>query len=218
MGIYEDVALLQEQMTAAQEQLAALTVTPLTEGTDLHTLTVGKYIVPSAAICATLLNKPTTSNATAFINVIESGNAGQLTIFYIPCTKETASYYHAAFYQDAWGAWNTVNLTDTGWLDLPLADGITAYSEGQKPRYRRVGKEVFVSGVLKGATATNQTVATLPSGYRPSKKVMFPIACVGQMIGKISIETSGEIILNRTTVEPVLAENWHSIACSFNVD
>ena len=109
-------------------------------------------------------------------------------------------------------------LTDSGWLDLPLSTGIAAYNEAQKPRYRKVGKTVFLTGVLKGVTGSDVTIATLPSGYTPSKRAIIPIACVGQMIGKISIDTDGSIVLNRTTVEPVIAENWHSIACNFNVD
>ena len=139
-------------------------------------------------------------------------------MYYMPCDKVTATYYHRAYYQSEWGNWNTVDFYDLGWLDLPLATGITAYSEEQKPRYRRIGKEVFISGVLSGVTASNQVVGTLPVNYRPSKKVMFPICCVGQMVGKLTVNTNGTIVLNRTTIEPVIAENWHSIACSFNVD
>jgi len=224
--IYDDVAALTERVAALENgmngvmlELNTLGVMTLTEGADIHELPIGTYLIPSTAVSSTLLNKPEgMGNATGIIKVVSGGVDGQKTVYIMPCVKTNPSYYYAAYYQLTWGAWNTVNLLDSGWLDLPLATGITAYSEGQKPRYRRLGKEVFISGVLKGVTEKDQVVATLPVDYRPSKKVMLPVACVGQMVGKISLETNGEIILNRTTIEPVVAENWHSIACSFNVD
>lgn len=111
---------------------------------------------------------------------------------------------------------NIENATkDTGWVDLPLASGITAYSDEQKPRYRRIGKDVFLSGVLRGVTNKDQTVATLPVGFRPSKKVMFAVCSVGQMFTKMTINVNGTIVLNRSSIEPVEAVNWHSVACNF---
>ena len=221
-NIYDDVALLQEQMSAVQTAITALQtatqVQVLTEGADLHTLAVGKYLIPNATVSATILNKPVTNNHTATVEVIAGGDAGQKTVIYQTCSKTMPGHYHCAYYSSAWGAWNEVDMTDSGWIDLPLASGITAYSEAQKPRYRKIGKTVFLSGVYKGVTSENTTIATLPSGYRPTYKVILPTFSVGQIASKISIETSGAIVLNRTTIEPVVAENWHSIACCFESD
>lgn len=225
LGIYEDVdqlkidvAALKEQMNVVQVQLAGMGIQAITENTDLHELSIGRYYIPNATVCATLLNKPTTGNSTAFVNVVPAGSDGQRMMYYYICSKDGASYYQTAYYTTGWGEWHEINVYDSGWIDLPLASGITAYSDAQKPRYRRIGKEVFLYGVLKGISGSDVTVATLPSNCRPAKKHILPIACVGQMIGKISIETNGNVVLNRTTVEPVIVENWHSIACSFVVD
>ena len=190
----------------------------LTEGADLHALLPGRYYIPNATVSATILNKPTTSTHTAFVEVREGGDSGQITVLYTPCKKTDASFYHCAFYSGEWGAWNHVNLIDSGWIDLPLATGVTAYSDTQKPRYRRIGKEVFLSGVCKGLTNNDSLIGTLPSGYRPSKKVIFAIGSVGQIISRISVETNGNVNYNRSTIEPIIAENYHSIACSFCVD
>lgn len=217
-NIYDDVEALTTRVAALETSIAAMQIQTIAEATDLYTLTVGDYIVPTAAISATLVNKPTTSTATAFVKVVPGGDAGQKIMYYIPCSKDYATYYQCAYYLDAWGTWKEINLFDSGWLDLPLEDAITAYSDAQKPRYRKIGKTVFLTGVYKGATMQNEVVATLPSGYRPTHKVILATASVGQMIGKISIETNGDIVLNRTTVEPIVAENWHSVACSFEVD
>lgn len=218
-GLMARVAALEASMVNVQGQLSSVGVITLVEDQDIHELSEGTYLIPSTAVSSTLLNKPDgIGNPTGIIKVVSGGVDGQKTVYFMPCVKTNPSYYYAAYYQSTWGPWNTINLIDSGWIDLPLATGITEYSDGQKPRYRKVGKEVFISGVLKGVTERDKLIATLPANYRPSKKVMLPIACVGQMIGKISVETNGDIYLNRTTVEPVVAENWHSIACSFNVD
>lgn len=129
----------------------------------------------------------------------------------------------ASIYDDVDALQNKVgeleNLTrDTGWQEIPLATGITAYSDEQAPRCRKIGKDVFLSGVLRGVTAKDQTVATLPVGFRPSKKVMFAVCSVGQMFTKMTVNTNGTIVLNRSSIEPVEAINWHSIACNFSTN
>lgn len=231
--IYEDVAALQQavetlqsdmitannNITVLQSDISGMQMVTLTEGADLHELAVGDYLIPDATVCATLLNKPDgVGNSTGRVLVRAGGNEGQKTVYYIPCVKTSPSYYQQSYYQSEWGSWNCVNLFDSGWIDLPLNDGISAYSEAQKPRYRRIGKEVFLSGVFTGVTASNTNIATLPNGYRPSKKVIFAVAAVGQIISRISIDTDGTIAYNRSTIEPIVAENYHSIACNFNAD
>lgn len=207
----------QAAITALQTAVAALNVTTLTEGADLHELADGDYFIPNATVSATILNKPTTSTHTARVRVLTMGDSGQKTIYYIPCSKTNNCYYVQAYYSGGWGDWLTTALTDSGWIDLPLTTGITAYSDAQKPRYRKIGNEVFLSGVYKGVEGENVTIATLPSGYRPTKKIIVACASVGQIFSKLSIETNGEIIYNRASIEPIAAVNWHSIACSFTV-
>lgn len=109
-------------------------------------------------------------------------------------------------------------LVDSGWIDLPLSDGITAYSEEQRPSYRRIGNEMFLRGVFKGVTANNTVIGTLPEGFRPGKKIMFAIPSVSQCMSRISITADGVITHERATVEPLVSSNWHSIACTFLID
>ena len=217
-NIYDDVETLKTQVATLETQIAPLVVQTLTEGADLKALSVGEYLIPNAEISATILNKPVTNTHTARVSVIPGGDEGQKSILFQTCNKVSPSFYHIAYYSSAWGNWNEIDLVDSGWIDLPLATGITAYSDAQKPRYRKVGKTIILNGVYRGAVGENVTIATLPTGYRPSKKVIVATASVGQMFSKLSIETSGEIILNRTTVEPIVSENWHSIACCFELN
>lgn len=218
-SVFDDVAELQQQMEFVNAALDGidkrLSGEVLEAGQDLDKLYWGLYIIPTSAVASSLLNKPTTSNATGFIVVKQGGADGQKIMYYVPCSKDHSTYFQRAFYQGEWGSWKEVGDSDSGWIDLPLAAGITAYSDEQKPRYRKIGKTVYLSGVLKGITERDQVVAILPTGYRPTVKLILPVACVGQMFGKITINTNGTIVMNRTTVEPVLAENWHSIATSF---
>ena len=216
--IFEQIEALEQQVSTLQAQLAGMQIQALTENADLFALSVGRYYVPTAAVSATLLNKPITNTWTAYIEVLPAGADGQKIMRYCPVSKDFESYYQVAYYSGAWGDWKVVSLKFTDWTDLPLVSGISAYSEAQKPRYMRTNKTVFISGGITGLTAHDSLISTLPSGFRPSKRVILPVASVGQMISKISIDTDGTIVYNRSTIEPIVAVNWHSIACCFEVN
>lgn len=224
--IYDDVAALTERvvalesaMTTVLSQLSGIGVVQLTNGTDLNTLGVGRYTIPNTTISASLVNKPANANAaTGHIDVIESGNSGQLMMYYYPCSKEGASYWERAYYESSWGPWNEVNTFDSGWIDLPLAGSVIAFNDEQKPRYRRIGKEVFISGVVKNISAFNTVIATMPANYRPSKKVIFAIPSTATKFSRISIQTNGVMTYEQSNDDIVGITNWHSIACSYNVD
>lgn len=233
-AIYEDVEILkaqvaelQTQMGTANTNIANLSValgqlntgaTELTADTDLDTLGEGTYVIPSTSVSATLLNKPTTNTATGHIIVLKGGSAGQLIMYYIPCAKEGASYYQRAYYESSWGTWKEVNVFDSGWIDLPLSSEVVAFNEEQKPRYRRIGKEVFISGVVKNISAFNTVIATLPVNYRPSKKVIFAVPSTATKFSRISIQTNGVMTYEQSNDDIVGTGNWHSVACNYNVD
>lgn len=219
MSLYDDVAALQTQMAEAQTAIAALQATALTEGADLNTLGAGRYYVPNTTIAASLINKPAAANtATAYIEVLEGGNSGQLIMYYRPCAKEGASYYQRSFYSGSWGDWHDVNEFDSGWLDLPLSGDVIAFNDEQKPRYRRIGKEVFISGVVKNISAFNTIIATIPVNFRPSKKIIIAVPSTATKFSRISINTNGNIIYEQSNDDIVGVGNWHSVACNFNVE
>lgn len=64
-------------------------------------------------------------------------------------------------------------LDDSGWIDLPLVGDVQSYSDNLKPKYRKIGNEVFLSGVVKNVTAANTTLALLPEGFRPIRQTYF---------------------------------------------
>lgn len=207
--IYEDVATLKEQMTDVQEDvsevqglienvntaLSGLKVQTIEENMDLNTLGVGVYVIPNTSVCATLLNKPTTNNATAIVKVISGGGSGQLIMDYVPCANNP-TYYHREYYSNTWHTWYTVDLSDSGWNNLTLLNNVQAYSSDQAPQYRKVGKCVTVRGVMKNITSFPTTIAQLPEGFRPSRRIIYFMVSNGATIARLEIETNG--IMNVT--------------------
>lgn len=229
-GIYEDVATLQEQVALLQTQMSnaesnilniQTNIAPiiLGEGADLHSLDIGRYIIPNSTVSGSLLNKPTNANtATGFIDVVAGGSAGQKMMYYYPCAKEGASYWQCSYYAESWGDWHEINVFDSGWIDLPLTGSVVAFNDEQKPRYRRIGKEVFLSGVVKNISAFNTVITTLPLNYRPSKKLIIAVPSTATKFSRISIQTNGVMTYEQSNDDIVGTTNWHSIACNFNVD
>lgn len=107
---------------------------------------------------------------------------------------------------------------DSGWHTLELLNDVLPYNEAQKPMYRKIGKIVFLAGVFKNIEGNNIPIAKLPEGFRPSKKVILPFASIGTKINRMEILEDGIIQYSRSTTEPTIIDNWHSIACSFSTD
>ena len=224
--IYEQVEQLMARMTAVEDRVTAveqLGGTTLANGADIHSLTYGRYIVPTAAVSNTLINAPedVTGN-TAIIDVIPGGGNGQKIVKYSVCNKNSVIYYEDTYYSNAWGGWRRVDLTDTGWINLPLADGIVAHSSNVTPQYRRIGDIVYIRGAVKGVLATG-TIATLPAGFRPAQTVPFvqntsitnSHAAFARMIvsntGEVKIESASEGVTYNET-------RWWPINCSFSLN
>lgn len=224
--IYEEVELLKQQMTQVQNDITALQnassnqVTDLTEGTDILTLALGEYLIPNAAIAASLLNKPATAgNSTGTISVLSGGSDGQKTIIYKTCSKTVTTYYERAYYGNSWGEWNTVLGTDSGWLNLPLANGISAHNATSFPcEYRKINNVVYVRGCVTGFSDVEKVIATLPEGYRPSTSFYIQRATNGGKTDTINVRTNGNIERVSTTLPTLAADNYHFIDVSFLVD
>ena len=110
----------------------------------------------------------------------------------------------------------------SGWLDLPLASGITQYSPATqyKCQYRKIGNQVFVRGCIKGVTANNATIATLPTGYRPTTTARYVNGYNTIKGGTIlAYETDGDIVFVGYTSGATVADtDFIYIQTSFFVD
>lgn len=109
------------------------------------------------------------------------------------------------------------NIYDSGWNDLVLDNGAKAYSEAQKPQYRKIGSVVYLRGVFKGVTEIPSIIATLPKDYRPSMKVIYTQSGTGNRINRLEIETNGNIRYASASETP-LESSWHSLTFSFVTD
>lgn len=63
---------------------------------------------------------------------------------------------------------------DSGWVELTLESGVTAFSDGTKPAVRKIGNCVYMRGAIFGLSANRKTIATLPDWALPSVNVEFP--------------------------------------------
>lgn len=105
---------------------------------------------------------------------------------------------------------NGTDLTDTGWVTLPLADGIQAY--GGAPQYRRIGKIVSIRGAVKNVLAAGP-LATLPEGCRPTYSVSY-VQNTSMLVGadgKIQVQAISD-------GAAFAADKWFPIHCTFMID
>lgn len=87
---------------------------------------------------------------------------------------------------------------DSGWIDIPLRAGYT--SSGEVPRYRRIGRQVFLRGRLAptaGTFAANVQVVVgdLPANFRPNPLTVWALAGSSGTLsgGRWWVDTTGAI-------------------------
>lgn len=81
-------------------------------------------------------------------------------------------------------SWEQVAGADSGWIDLPLNSDVASYdSATTKPKYRKIGKQVFLKGVVyltfDSTYPMTTYFATLPEGFRPGSRYDAKIRVTG---------------------------------------
>lgn len=194
-----DVTQLQSDMTAAQADITALQNmngrTPLSANTNLNSLGAGQYYIPSYDVSVTISNRPDATGQTAAIDVVEAGSTGQLVMIYRGCIKEYINEYVRVYYAGAWGDWLKDGGNDSGWINLTLNSGWTMNDyAAEVPQYRKIGKIVYLRGLVNATTAAGNIIATLPAGFRPSGYFnRFPAALNQGEFAMIQINANGQI-------------------------
>lgn len=111
-----------------------------------------------------------------------------------------------------------VSCTDTSWKSLTLSSGITEHNSTTYPvRCKKQGNVVYVEGAIKGVTTKTKEVATLPTGYRPSKAEYFVQARTGGKIDTLQISTNGIIEIMNSTSDTFSSSDYHFISTSFMI-
>jgi len=97
------------------------------------------------------------------------------------------------------GKWEQM-LADTGSVNLTLNAPWAAYGgEFRIPFYRRIGKVVYLGGLLNptAAVAANGVIATLPVGFRPTARRLYAalsnVATSGQV--RVDVTSTGAIVI-----------------------
>lgn len=111
--------------------------------------------------------------------------------------------------------------SDTGWVNFPLASGISAYSSAQQPRYRKIGHLVILTGAVKGVKKDKTIIGTLPTGFRPTKVVSFVqnMSATNNIanIARWQIQTDGDVEMqyNDFPWEELDGSEWFPIDAVF---
>ncbi|NFL86222.1 hypothetical protein FDB24_00125 [Clostridium botulinum] len=170
---------------------------PIPSNSDLNNYTEpGNYFSAGSGISNTLTNCPFTDGAFALkveritigtaINLRQILKANSSNV--ITCERNCLN----GTWLEKWKQLATVE--DTGWIDLPLASGITV--DGKiTPQYRRVNNQVFICGSILGVDSTGKVVATLPVGFRPSRANYYVGFTTGTYTNAIRIDSNGNIIV-----------------------
>ncbi|KTW16697.1 hypothetical protein [Staphylococcus warneri] len=111
-------------------------------------------------------------------------------------------------------------VTDTGWLDINLKNGITAYSSSEAPKARLISIKgvsfLSLKGAVKGLKAT-VTIGTLPDIIKTNITNTQPFV---QNSTKVSntlnfsrwrVQTNGNIDLEGTTQTTIDTNHWFPI-------
>lgn len=109
---------------------------------------------------------------------------------------------------------------NTPWINLPLS-GVTEYGTTTTPQYKRKGGVVYLKGAVKGITAVNKIIGTLPANYRPRGTTHnFAAPTSGKGMARWAINTDGTIVLENTTdtATTIPATDWFPINTCFDVD
>lgn len=93
-------------------------------------------------------------------------------------------------------AYTDSNLNDSGWIALTLATGMNAAASPDTPSYRIKNGVVYLQGSVMQASgnfAGNTTIATLPSGARPTAQMRFPFGMNSNFNGQLYIPIAGTL-------------------------
>lgn len=117
---------------------------------------------------------------------------------------------------------------DTAWTNLTLDSAWTYYNNdvNNTPKYRVKGDVVEIRGQISPVTAhatsnTRETIATLPTGARPSNDIYVLCQGSGKATWLFSVQTTGEITLSRygvSTNDTVPLNAWLPFQVTFLLD
>ena len=109
----------------------------------------------------------------------------------------------------------TMPENDSGWITATLNSPYTHFTSPYGDvQYRKTGNIVNIQGLVNANSATNgSTIFTLPSGYRPSLRLVFAQPTANTSITRLDVDTNGDVIAHIMTNNT----SWTSLAITFMV-
>jgi hypothetical protein len=85
---------------------------------------------------------------------------------------------------------------DSGWINATLLNGFQNYGAPfQGARYRKKAGVVYIEGLIKSGSA-GAVIFQLPAGYRPAQQLIFANIYSGNLMARIDVDASGNVIAN----------------------
>lgn len=117
-------------------------------------------------------------------------------------------------------------MFDTGWIQMQLTSSFKNYSDQSKQEYRRIGKEVYLRGVMSPAatipgSVNEVTITTLPEGFRPTRSE--GQLCQGSMKNTwyLTVNPDGVVAFSRygtTSTAAAEPSAWLPFSFSYSLD
>lgn len=120
-------------------------------------------------------------------------------VIFFPFT--TNSVYINSYYNN-WSGWQQVGGTikDTGWVDLPLINGVIPYGTTYRPVYRLINEnglnKLYLKGAVKNITSKNVAIAKLPTNITSLVTSNMPFPQIGSNKSGISTLIRWSVTVN----------------------
>lgn len=188
-------------------------------GTDLNNyVSNGTYYFGSTYAP---INVPAGSNG-ALVVIVGTNFIKQLWFRHGTPNSNDSDTFVRTLSSGSWSNWKKYSMEeDTGWIDLPLEDGIASNDNTNKYkcRYRKIGNRVDIVGCVKGITADNAIIATLPEGFRPIYQFRYMTGRNYETNAILQVDPTGKIIFIALTPKTTITETTYVyIQASFLVN
>lgn len=144
-------------------------------------------------------HSPTGTNNYGYVSVITHSNDSSYCVqFYVPFNSD--QFYMRRSELNKWSNWTTIitSSLDSGWKKAELQNGWRHLSgDDGALEFKKEVNTIKLRGSIEGGNTTfNQTIFTLPSGYRPPKKVYLQTFTGDYKLAGISIHPSGNVTIS----------------------
>lgn len=120
----------------------------------------------------------------------------------------------------------SIDTEDTSWFDAQLTSNFKLYTDGSKCQYRKIGKTVYIRGVVSpNRTITGNTDAvtifTLPDGFRPSRTEYCLCQGSAKNIWFMDITVDGDVRFSRygaSTWASADTNTWLPFSYNFSIN